>query len=529
MKKRITCAISTVTSSFFLLAVISSLLFCLFSPIFSSDATAAGPIYNWSTVSALGTKYWTTLATSKDGSTMLAGGFGSSTDDQSYLYLSTDGGTTWIQTANNEHSSWNRAAISEDGSTLVAVEYSSSNYGPGNVYISHDHGSTWTIANALPPSYWVAVAVSKDGSAISVAQQFGATDGNGLVYTSTDGGATWLAASCTARWNDIAMSADGSIIMAAPSYDPSYNPGYLYLSTDGGVSWSQVSVGNRGYAYWGGVSMTDDGHTIVAVENREGSYASGDVYISHDQGASWTETSAPTGLYNSVGMSADGQIILAAQENDQTGNNPGIAILSTDGGVTWSQVPIDPQNFDTAVVSRDGSILGLTAETQDGTSGTYGNVYLAHLIPPPVQPTISTIHAGDATLIGATSPGATVTAHFGGDVTASATVDSSGNFSITVPASIMLSVGYIVTFDAISPQGTTSETTSAIVQAVPMPPGDGSGSGTTQHSSEAPTLAPTGSSMTVAAVFGTGLLLIGGMMAARLRRSRKHIVGTRAR
>src|SRR5690242_13112224 len=71
---------------------------------------------------------------------------------------------------------WQAVASSADGSKLVAA-------GSG-IYTSTNYGATWTLTQA-PTGYWKAVASSADGVKLVAVPQ------SGPIYTSTNTGGTW--------------------------------------------------------------------------------------------------------------------------------------------------------------------------------------------------------------------------------------------------------------------------------------------------------------------------------------------------
>jgi hypothetical protein len=140
---------------------------------------------------------------SADGSKILAG------DNWSYLYVSSDGGTTWSSKMNDQTRSWYATAMTADGSKMIAVPGGGSNE---SVFQSTDGGATWTTLASAGIHNWQAVAMSADGNRIALTSY----DANGL-HISNDSGATWQiqAQSGSSSWMGISMSADGSVIYAA--------------------------------------------------------------------------------------------------------------------------------------------------------------------------------------------------------------------------------------------------------------------------------------------------------------------------
>src|ERR1700690_2533450 len=84
------------------------------------------------------TNTWTCIASSADGSKLVASGLRLTIP----IYTSADGGGTWTLTIAPSNS-WNSVASSADGNRLVAVQYG------GGIFKSTNAGLTW-ISKAPP-------------------------------------------------------------------------------------------------------------------------------------------------------------------------------------------------------------------------------------------------------------------------------------------------------------------------------------------------------------------------------------------
>jgi BNR-Asp box repeat len=82
--------------------------------------------FTWTKTSAPTNDYWTSIASSADGSKLIASTTGSPSDICGPIYISSDFGITW--TSNNVSASWSSVAMSADGSKSVAVAR------PGGIY-----------------------------------------------------------------------------------------------------------------------------------------------------------------------------------------------------------------------------------------------------------------------------------------------------------------------------------------------------------------------------------------------------------
>jgi len=98
----------------------------------------------------------------------------------------------WKDQAGSGTKNWSAMAGSADGTKLVAA------VNVGNVYTSTDSGVTWEerpITGLTTPQKWTALASSADGSKIAAFYQWG-----GYMYTSNDSGVyldeKWSSRSC---------------------------------------------------------------------------------------------------------------------------------------------------------------------------------------------------------------------------------------------------------------------------------------------------------------------------------------------
>jgi photosystem II stability/assembly factor-like uncharacterized protein len=121
-------------------------------------------------------------------------------------------------------------ASSADGTKLVAGGLSS-----WQLYTSSDSGATWTQRTAPGISdQWMSVASSADGTKLVAA-----ANGSGI-YTSTDSGVTWTQQNIVSgQWRSVASSADGTKLVAGNCGVPSF----ISSSTNSGVTWTPQNIG----------------------------------------------------------------------------------------------------------------------------------------------------------------------------------------------------------------------------------------------------------------------------------------------
>lgn len=82
------------------------------------------------------------------------------------IYTSSDSGLTWTQQTNSPNALWWSIASSADGTRLVAVSGSATAGGAGSVYTSTDSGFTW-VSNSAPSQPWQRVTSSADGDKLA--------------------------------------------------------------------------------------------------------------------------------------------------------------------------------------------------------------------------------------------------------------------------------------------------------------------------------------------------------------------------
>ncbi|CAE7354767.1 HCc2 [Symbiodinium natans] len=118
------------------------------------------------------------------------------------LKVSVDGGSNWDSRGIPHSQYWSSVAVSADGSTMVACRKDS------NIYISVDNGTTWTNSGGACQQ----VSISDDG------QKMVASPGSGNPYAmlySDDNGVTWSSIWARGTMSDVQISGDGSLILAA--------------------------------------------------------------------------------------------------------------------------------------------------------------------------------------------------------------------------------------------------------------------------------------------------------------------------
>jgi hypothetical protein len=283
----------------------------------------------WTTTSALVTN-WEAVASSADGSRLVAVVYTDGNGGGGPIFISSDSGTNWTQTS-APLAEWDTVACSADGTKLIAGAGFNN---PGPVYTSTNSGASW-ISNNLPVALWGAVASSADGTKLAAGIQ------NGAIYTSTNSGATWTPSGApSGLWFSIASSADGMKLVAAAYF------GFIYASTDSGATWTpNLTTTNQ---FWRSVASSLDGNKLVAIAAYNGGSNPGPILTSTNGGISWA-SGGLTGFWSSVASSADGRrLALAGSQGSGTW-------ISTNSGATWISNNV-PQ----------GGLVGLASSADGG-------------------------------------------------------------------------------------------------------------------------------------------------------------------
>ena len=294
------------------------------------------------------------VACSADGSKVVAEDFWMG------IYVSTNTGTTWIQTGALGTTPVASLASSADGTKMVAAVVQNESF-VGPIYASTNSGITWTLTGA-PTNYWISVASSADGSKL-VAATRPPGERTGLIYTSTNSGMTWVTTSAPGNpWTCVASSADGARLIAASGPDTSsdFIPP-IYTSTDSGATWI---TNNMPGEEWQGVASSADGNRLVAVAQ------GGIIYTSTNCGATWILNSFPdpSAILWSVASSADGGKLAAGAVNGggiytcQTTLSPLLNIAPSSSNLTFSWI-VPSTNF---VVQQNSDLC--TANWTDVTN-----------------------------------------------------------------------------------------------------------------------------------------------------------------
>jgi hypothetical protein len=248
--------------------------------------TSADYGVNWVSNTVAATP-WVSVASSADGTKLVAAGGG----------VYTNSGTTWTLafspgTIGNPQLPA-AVASSADGAKLVLA--ANRFLGTSLIYTSANSGLSWLNVTSSPSS-WTAVASSADGSHL-VASCYNSTMG-GSIYTSADGGALWVSNNAPSlSWNSLASSANGNTLLAAATP-------LLFTSANAGSSWTSVPNVPGPVSR---VACSTNGSIWFAVSS-----LSGQIYSSPNAGATWVTNSSDLTNWSAIAVSADGTRGVAA-------------------------------------------------------------------------------------------------------------------------------------------------------------------------------------------------------------------------
>ncbi len=343
--------------------------------IYRSQSTQPPCSQTWSLTNA-GTNDWVCVASSADGSTLIAGQWLGS------VAVSTNAGETWTAVMTN--GSWYSVAASADGTKLLAAA-AAGGTGPqiNGVFMSTNSGLSW-ISNSLPASYWSSVAISADGKTMAAAGIPGPLS-DGFVFCSTNSGATWTSNNLSFACG-VAMSADGQKIFCTGTLQLSY-------STNFGASWMVMTSAPSCYGGFVSpsqyiASSADGNKLVMSVSTENGApYL---IYTSTNSGMTWNLAPVPGTNWTYVALSADGKTLMAAGFGWVTagglgGEKPCPLYVSTNSGASWFSISVTNENWTDVACSADGGALIAVAASDANMDANSGAIYRSQFIQPPLM------------------------------------------------------------------------------------------------------------------------------------------------
>ena len=190
------------------------------------------------------------------------------------VYLSTNNGTTWTQTALCSNSyGFIVYSLAVSGNNIFA----GTSYTYPVVFISTNNG------NNLDANFW---KLNVRSLAVSGNNIFAGTEFYG-VWLSTNNGITWTQSGLDSLWV-VSLAVSGNNILAGTEF---YG---VWLSTNNGSNWSHIGLNNR--SVW---SLAIHGNNIFAGTTDYG------VYLSTNNGTNWTQTALNNRSINSLAVSGN--------------------------------------------------------------------------------------------------------------------------------------------------------------------------------------------------------------------------------
>ncbi len=122
------------------------------------------------------------------------------------------------------------------------------------------------------------------------------------------------------------------------------------------------------WGYWHALGVSGDGNVLVAAGG--GWAIRGEVYVSTNSGTSWTLTGAPNVIWTSVAASIDGHLLFAAAGGDVGRDH---IYFSTNFGVDWTISSAPVTNWNSIACSSDGTKLVAAA----AGPCSYGPIFLS--------------------------------------------------------------------------------------------------------------------------------------------------------
>jgi len=242
------------------------------------------------------------------------------------VYVSTNNGTSWMQTALN-NTTVNSLAISGNN-VFAATGY----YG---VFLSTNSGSSW-VQTALN-NVNISSLVSNENTILAGTNYLG-------VYLSTNNGVNWTQTGLYDQ--DVSCLAFGENTFYAGT-----NNG-LYLSTNNGQRWTQTALNNK--------HVTSI--LLISGNNSEGSSQdifagtfSNEIFFSTNNGLNWTQTN-----FNYSVVSE-----LAAIGNTVFAGTPVGIFISENNGLNWVKAPLNKSNISSFAANGNKIFAG------SGNSGVY--------------------------------------------------------------------------------------------------------------------------------------------------------------
>ena len=243
---------------------------------------------------------WITEVSSFDGK-MLAAFFNSSSPHS--IYTSINGGISWVEQKGSGLKFWTQLSLSSDGLHLVALDYdpTSVSQTKNNLYISSDGGISWIQPTSITENF-SRIVISPDGKKIVGATSYNGQQPGSVLYTSDDGGLTWqhqIDPSVPFGVASIAVSFDGTHIAVAGKG--------VSTSVDGGVTWKHHDISGENFT---SIASDSSGQKLFALSSTTSRTVGGYIFTSFDGGQTWEKRISPHDTNAVLHASYDGMHII---------------------------------------------------------------------------------------------------------------------------------------------------------------------------------------------------------------------------
>jgi len=301
---------------------------------------------------------------------------GATSPGSAYVFRTTDGGLTWIQTEKLAASDTDRpnrfgVSVAISGDLVVVGAWDEdvvSNSGSAYVFRTTDGGLTWKQSDKLTANdkslherFGFSVAIDSD---LVVAGAYrvdddGSRSGSSYIFRTTDGGLTWtqtgeLATPARDHEFGISVAISGDVAVLGTHYNDDLDSGsgsaHVFRTDDDGLTWAQTDVltsNDSAESDRFGVSVAISGQVAVIgahYDNDDAALESGSAYVfrTTDGGVTWTQTErltasdADEGDRFGVSVAISGDIvIIGAYLSGESGS--AYVFRTSDGGLTWTQ------------------------------------------------------------------------------------------------------------------------------------------------------------------------------------------------